>query len=435
MAGVPATARKRQLLTLGACCFGLFMVMLDNTVVNVALPSLQRELEATVSGLALVLDAYILVFASLLLTAGSLGDRFGRRRVFRAGLVVFTASSALCGLAPTLPALVGGRALQAVGAAALLPSSLAILTDAVPDPRERVQAIGLWSGVSAMALAAGPVIGGLLTDALGWRWVFYVNLPVGVAAYLVAGRVVADARDPAASRLDLPGLALGSLGLGAVTLGLIESSRRGWRAPEIVGLLAAGAALLAGFVAVEGRQRWPMLSLRFFGDGAFTAANVVVLLAGFALLGFVFFNTLYFQAVQGWSPLQAGLRSLPNTLAVVVAAPLAGRLASRYGYRLPVVAGLCWPRPPWPSGRWPRGCSCVPGGPSRTPPARRCRPRPPEAQVAGSSPSQSMPCSASQRRQASSPEARATPIPRKPTSPLVPTWVASSSPSASTTRS
>jgi EmrB/QacA subfamily drug resistance transporter len=338
--GVFAAEAKVKLLTLGACCFGLFMVMLDNTVVNVALPSIQRELSAGVSGLALVLDAYILVFASLLLTAGSLGDRFGRRRVFRAGLVVFTLSSALCGLAPTLAALVGGRALQAVGGAALLPSSLAILTATFPDPRERVQAIGLWSGVSAMALAAGPVVGGLLTDGLGWRWVFYVNLPVGVAAFLVAGRVVRESRNPAASRLDLPGLLLGSLGLGAVTLGLIEGNQRGWGSAPIVALLAAGVALLVAFVAVEGHRPKPMLALRFFRDAAFSSANVVVLLAGFALLGFVFFNTLYFQAVQGWSPLQAGLRTLPNTLAVVVTAPLAGRLASRYGYRVPVVTGL-----------------------------------------------------------------------------------------------
>jgi len=337
---VLATDRRGRLLTLGACCFGLFMVMLDNTVVNVALPSIQRELEAGLSGLALVLDAYILVFASLLLTAGALGDRFGRRRVFRTGLVVFTVASALCGLAPTLPALVGGRALQAVGGAALLPSSLAILTATFPDPRERVQAIGLWSGVSAMALAAGPVVGGLLTDGLGWRWVFYVNLPVGIAAFLVAGRVVAESRNPAAGRLDLPGLLLGSLGLGGLTLGLIEGNPRGWGSPAIVALLAAGVACLVAFVVVEARRREPMLAMRFFRDGAFSTANAVVLLAGFALLGFVFFNTLYFQVVQGWSPFQAGLRTLPSTLAVVVTAPLAGRLASRYGYRVPVVAGL-----------------------------------------------------------------------------------------------
>jgi DHA2 family methylenomycin A resistance protein-like MFS transporter len=335
-----ATDRTVKLLTLGACCFGLFMVMLDNTIVNVALPSIQRDLGAGVSGLQLVLDAYVLVFASLLLTAGSLGDRFGRRRVFRAGLVVFTASSALCGLAPSLPALVGGRALQAVGGAALLPTTLAILATAFPDPRERVQAIGLWSGVSAMALAAGPVLGGLLTDALGWRWVFYVNLPVGVAAFLVAGRVVAESRNPAAGRLDLPGLLLGGAGLGAVTFALIEGNQRGWGSPVILGLLVLGVVALAAFVVVEARRREPMLALHVFGDRAFSSANAVALVVGFALLGFVFFNTLYFQAVQGWSPLQAGLRSLPNTLAVVVTAPLAGRLASRHGYRVPVVAGL-----------------------------------------------------------------------------------------------
>jgi EmrB/QacA subfamily drug resistance transporter len=338
--GVFATDRTVKLLTLGACCLGLFMVMLDNTIVNVALPSIQRDLGAGVSGLQLVVDAYVLVFASLLLTAGSLGDRFGRRRVFRAGLVVFTASSALCGLAPSLPALVGGRALQAVGGAALLPSTLAILTTTFPDPRERVQAIGLWSGMSAMALAAGPVLGGLLTDALGWRWVFYVNLPVGVAAFLVAGRVIAESRNPAAGRLDLPGLVLGGVGLGAVTFALIEGNQRGWRSPVILALLLLGAMALVAFLLVEACRRAPMLALHVFRDPSFSSANAVALLVGFALLGFVFFNTLYFQAVHGWSPLQAGLRSLPTTLAVVVSAPLAGRLAARFGYRVPVVAGL-----------------------------------------------------------------------------------------------
>ena len=214
------------------------------------------------------------------------------------------------------------------------------MTAAFPDPRQRVQAIGLWSGVSASALAAGPVIGGLLTDALGWRWVFYVNLPVGIAAVVVAGRVVPESRDPGASRLDLPGLLLGSLGLGAVTLGLIETDQRGWGSPLVRGLLAAGVLLLAAFAIVESRRPRPMVSPRFFRDRAFSAANAVVLLAGFALLGFVFFNTLYFQAVQGWSPLQAGLRSLPSTATVVVSAPLAGRLASRAGYRVPVTAEL-----------------------------------------------------------------------------------------------
>ena len=335
-----AEDRNVKLLTLGACCFGLFMVMLDNTIVNVALPSIQRDLGASVSGLQLVLDTYVLVFASLLLTAGSLGDRYGRKRVFQAGLVVFTASSALCGLAPSLPALVAARALQAVGGAALLPSTLAIITTTFPDPRERVQAIGLWSGVSASALAAGPVVGGLLVDSFGWRSVFYVNVPVGVAALLVAGRVVAESRNPDARRLDLPGLLLAVAGLGSLTYGLIEGNAHGWGSPPIVALLTVGGVGLAAFLLVEARRRHPMLALGFFRDPTFSSANTVALLVGFALLGFVFFNTLYFQVVQGYSPLQAGLRSLPNTLSVVVMAPIAGRLASRFSYRVPVVAGL-----------------------------------------------------------------------------------------------
>jgi EmrB/QacA subfamily drug resistance transporter len=340
MGDVFADDRNVKLLTLGACCFGLFMVMLDNTIVNVALPSIQRDLGASVSGLQLVLDTYVLVFASLLLTAGSLGDRYGRKRVFQAGLVVFTVGSGLCGLAPTLHALVAARALQAVGGAALLPSTLAIITTTFPDPRERVQAIGLWAGVSASALAAGPVVGGLLVDSFGWRSVFYVNVPVGVAALLVAGRVVAESRNPDARRLDLPGLLLAMAGLGSLTYGLIEGNAHGWGSPPIVGLLAAGGLGLAAFLLVEARRRQPMLALGFFRDPAFSSANTVALLVGFALLGFVFFITLYFQAVQGYSPLQAGLRSLPNSLAVVVMAPVAGRLASRFSYRVPVVAGL-----------------------------------------------------------------------------------------------
>src|SRR6266496_5769294 len=187
-----AENRRVKLLTLGACCFGLFMVMLDNTIVNVALPSIQRELGASVMSLQLVVDAYILVFASLLLTAGALGDRFGRKRVFQVGLVIFTVASALCGLAGNEQMLIAARAVQAVGGAAMLPSTLALVTSTFPDPREQVQAIGLWSGVSAMALVAGPLLGGLLTDSLGWRSVFYVNVPVGALALLVAGRVITE---------------------------------------------------------------------------------------------------------------------------------------------------------------------------------------------------------------------------------------------------
>jgi len=332
--------RKVKLLTLGACCFGLFMVMLDNTIVNVALPSIQRELGASVSGLQLVVDAYILVFASLLLTAGALGDRFGRKRVFLVGLVIFTVASALCGLAVNEETLIAARALQAVGGAALLPSTLALLTSTFPDPREQVQAIGLWAGVSAMALVAGPVLGGLLTDSFGWRSVFFVNLPVGALALIVAGRVIAESRGRVGRRLDPPGQLLAIVTLGSLTFALIEGNSHGWTSPPILALLATAAVGLPAFLLVETRRAEPMLALRFFRDPSFGGANAIAVLIGFALLSFVFFNTLYFQTVQGWSPLAAGLRFAPNTLAVVLVAPIAGRLASRFGYRVPVVAGM-----------------------------------------------------------------------------------------------
>lgn len=334
-----AENRRVKLLTLGACCFGLFMVMLDNTIVNVALPSIQRELGASVTSLQLVVDAYILVFASLLLTAGALGDRFGRKRVFQVGLVIFTAASALCGLAGNEQMLIAARAVQAVGGAALLPSTLALVTSTFPDRREQAQAIGLWSGVSAMALVAGPLLGGLLTDSLGWRSVFYVNVPVGALALLVATRVIAESRNPAGRRLDLAGQLLAILTLGSLTFAMIEGNSRGWTSPAILALLAIAVVGLPAFLLVESRRADPMLALGFFRDPSFSSANAIAMLVGFALLGFVFFNTLYFQTVQGYTPLQAGLRFAPSTLVIVVVAPIAGRLASRYGYWVPVAAG------------------------------------------------------------------------------------------------
>jgi DHA2 family methylenomycin A resistance protein-like MFS transporter len=334
-----AENRRVKLLTLGACCFGLFMVMLDNTIVNVALPSIQRELGASVTGLQLVVDAYILVFASLLLTAGALGDRFGRKRVFLVGLVVFTVASALCGLSSNEQTLIAARALQAIGGSALLPSTLALITSTFPDRREQAQAIGLWSGVSAMALVAGPLLGGLLTDSFGWRSVFYVNLPVGVLAFVVAGRVIAESRNPRGRSLDISGQLLAILTLGSLTFALIEGNTHGWTSPPILALLAVGAVGLPAFLLVESRRAEPMLELRFFRDPSFASANGIAVLVGFALLGFVFFNTLYFQTVQGYSPLAAGLRFAPSTLMIVVTAPIAGRMASRYGYWVPVTAG------------------------------------------------------------------------------------------------
>src|SRR6266545_3509650 len=326
------------------------MVMLDNTIVNVALPSIQRELGASVMSLQLVVDAYILVFASLLLTAGALGDRFGRKKVFQVGLVVFTVASALCGLANSEEMLIASRALQAIGGSALLPSTLALITATFPDRREQAQAIGLWAGVSAMALVAGPLLGGLLTSSLGWRSVFYVNLPVGAIALLVAGRVIAESRNPAGRRLDLVGQVLAILTLGSLTFALIEGNTHGWTSPPILALLAIAIVGLPAFLLVERRSSSPMLALGFFRDPCFSSANAIALLVGFALLGFVFFNTLYFQTVQGYSPLQAGLRYAPSTLMIVLVAPIAGRLASRYGYWVPITAAAVAGMPPGQAG-------------------------------------------------------------------------------------
>jgi DHA2 family methylenomycin A resistance protein-like MFS transporter len=331
--------RRVKLLTLGACCFGLFMVMLDNTIVNVALPSIQRELGASLTSLQLVVDAYILVFASLLLSAGALGDRYGRKRIFQLGLILFTIASALCGLAQNESMLIASRALQAVGGAALLPTTLALVTATFPDRREQAQAIGLWSGVSAVALVAGPLLGGLLTDGLGWRSVFFVNLPVGALALVVADRVIKESRSRVPRPLDLPGQILAIVALGSLTFALIEGNSRGWTSPLILTLLGIGLVSLPAFLVVESRRAQPMLALRFFRDPSFSSANAIGTLVGFALLGFVFFNTLYFQTVQGYSPLQAGLRTAPYTLMIVVMAPIAGRLASHFDYWVPVTAG------------------------------------------------------------------------------------------------
>ena len=331
--------RRVKLLTLGACCFGLFMVMLDNTIVNVALPSIQRELGAGVTSLQLVVDAYVLVFASLLLSAGALGDRYGHKRVFQLGLVVFTVASALCGLAQNESMLIASRALQAVGGASLLPSTLALVTSTFPDRREQAQAIGLWSGVSAVALVAGPLLGGLLTDGLGWRSVFFVNLPVGVLALVVAGRVIKESHSRVPRPLDIPGQLLAIVALGSLTFALIEGNSQGWTSPAILTLLGVGLVSLPAFLLVESRRAQPMLALRFFRDRSFSSVNAIGTLVGFALLGFVFFNTLYFQTVQGYTPLQAGLRTAPYTLMIVLVAPIAGRLASRFDYWVPVTAG------------------------------------------------------------------------------------------------
>ncbi len=335
-----AVDRRTKILTLGAMCFALFMAMLDNTVVNVALPSIQLHFGSGVSGLQWIIDAYTLVFAAFMLTGGTLGDLYGRKRIFLIGLTVFTAGSLIAGLAPSLNALIAGRAIQGLGAAALLPGTLSILTQAFPDPKERAQAIGIWAGVSGMALAAGPIVGGALVDSLGWQSVFFLNIPIGIVAFIVALRVVRESRNPEGRHLDLPGQALAIIGLGTLTYALIEANHYGWTSALILGLFATAAIATGLFIWVELRSSSPMLDLSFFRNRTFAAAATVAGLVSFGMFGVFFFLTLFLQNVQGYSAFQMGLRSLPMTGAIIFTAPIAGNLAGRIGPRIPMTVGL-----------------------------------------------------------------------------------------------
>ena len=335
-----AENRQTKLLTLFAMCFALFMAMLDNTVVNVALPKIQESLGAGVSGLQWVVDAYTLLFASLLLTGGTLGDLYGRKRLFMAGLVIFSIGSLLCGLSSSIGFLIASRALQGVGAAALIPSTLSIITHTFPDPRERAQAIGLWAGVSGLALALGPVVGGLLVDSLGWQSVFFLNVPVGFIGLLVAARFAPESKNPEGRTLDIPGQILGIAWLGSLTYALIEGNARGWRSPVILSAFAIALVGLIAFLIVERRSPSPMLQLSFFRNSTFTGGVSVAALVSFGMFGMLFFLSLFMQNVQGYSPVGAGLRFLPATVAIIITAPLAGRWASRIGSRIPMTIGL-----------------------------------------------------------------------------------------------
>ena len=335
-----AVDRRVKLTTLFTMCFALFMAMLDNTVVNVALPTIQRDLGSGVSGLQWIITAYTLFFASLMLTGGTLGDLYGRKRWFLSGLIVFTSGSLLCGLAPSLHWLVVGRAIQGIGAAALLPGTLSILITTFPDPRERAQAIGLWAGVSGLALAAGPVLGGVLVDSLGWQSVFFVNVPIGIVAFFVALRNVRESSNPEGRSLDVRGQVLAIVSLGALVYGLIEANNYGWTSPFILTLFAVGVVAQVAFLWVEAHTRSPMLPLRFFRNPTFAAGSTVAGLISFGMFGIFFFLTLYWQNIQGYSALQMGLRVLPLTGAIIFTAPLAGQIAGRIGSRWPMTAGM-----------------------------------------------------------------------------------------------
>ena len=333
-------SENRKWWTLGAVAFGLFMIMLDNTVVNVALPAIQRDLKIGVSELEWVVNGYALTFAVLMLTGGKLADMLGRRRMFIVGLAIFTGASLACGLANSAGFLIGARIVQGAGSALMNPATLSIITATFP-PRQRGMAIGIWAGVSAMALAIGPLLGGTLTQQISWGWIFFVNVPVGILAILVARIAIDESRDTSREqKLDLPGLLTSAVGLFALTYGLIEANKYGWTSGRILGLFALCALALAVFVVIEMRSRLPMLDLSLFRNPTFAGANLVMLLVALAMFGVFFFVSLYMQNVLGYSPTQAGAAFLPMTVLIVLIAPIAGKLSDRIGSRWLMGTGM-----------------------------------------------------------------------------------------------
>ena len=331
---------NRKWWTLGAVAFGLFMIMLDNTVVFVALSSIQSDLKISQSELEWVVSGYALTFAVLMLTGGKLADMFGRRRIFIVGLAIFTASSLACGLATGAGFLIGARVVQGVGAALMNPATLSIIVATFP-PRQRGTAIGIWVGVSAMALAIGPLIGGILTEQINWSWIFFINVPVGIAGIVVSRLFITESRDESKEqRLDLPGLLSSAIGLFGLTYALIEGNNYGWSSGRILASFAVAAIGLVTFVLLEHRQRVPMLDLSLFKNSTFSGANVTMLLVALAMFGVFFFNSLYLGQVLGYSPIQTGAAFLPLTVLIVFVAPLAGRFSDKIGSRWLMGAGL-----------------------------------------------------------------------------------------------
>jgi EmrB/QacA subfamily drug resistance transporter len=331
---------NRKWWTLAAVAVGLFMIMLDNTVVNVALPSIQQDLGISISELEWVVNAYALTFGVLLLTGGKLADMIGRRTIFITGLVIFTGASLWCGLAGDATSLIAARTVQGVGAALMNPATLSIITATFP-PRQRGTAIGIWAGVSALALAIGPIVGGLLTEKIDWSWIFFVNLPVGVLGVLAALIFIDETKDTShEQRLDLPGLLTSGIGLFALTYGLIETNDHAWASTRVMTLFAIALVALTAFVLLELHQRLPMFDLMLFKNPTFAGANAAMLLVGLAMFGIFLYNSLFLQRVMGYSAIETGATFLPMTVLIILVAPLAGRAADHVGPRWLMGAGM-----------------------------------------------------------------------------------------------
>jgi EmrB/QacA subfamily drug resistance transporter len=331
---------NRKWWTLAAVSFALFMIMLDNTVVNVALRAIQQDLGIGVAELEWVVTGYVLSIAVLLLSGGKLGDMYGRRRVFMIGLVIFTTASFFCGVAGSADLLIAARVVQGVGAALMMPATLSIITATFP-PEERGAAIGIWAGVSATALAIGPLLGGLIIEHLGWNWIFYINVPIGIIGLATARLAIRESRDTSREqRLDLPGLITSAVALFALVFALIEANSYGWTSGRIIGLFALALVAGAVFILLELRQRLPMLDLSLFRNPTFAGANTVALIISLAMFGVFFFISLYMQDVLGYGALAAGAAFLPATALVIVIAPLVGKASDRWGSRWLATAGL-----------------------------------------------------------------------------------------------
>ncbi|HEX7664091.1 MAG TPA: DHA2 family efflux MFS transporter permease subunit, partial [Polyangiaceae bacterium] len=334
--------KVRPNLVLAICCLSVLVMSMDGTIVNVALPAIRKDLSASTAGLQWIVDVYTLVIATLLMLGGSIADRFGRRRTLQTGMIVFALTSGLCSVAPNVNALIACRALQAVGGCMLNPVAMSIITNVFLDPKERAKAIGAWGATAAVSMAFGPLLGGALTQSIGWRAIFWINIPIGAIAVVLAQLFVPESKAPRARKIDPVGQGLVLVALSSLTYAVIEGRRHGWFSPLITSLFALSFAAVVALVVYEPRQEEPMLDLRFFKSAPFSFAAITAVGAFGAFSGFGFLNALYLQEVRGLTAFQSGFYTMPIAIMSFVFAPISGRLLGTYGARLPLLlAGLC----------------------------------------------------------------------------------------------